>query len=211
VLAGVLVLAAAGGVYAATRPDNGTAHDTAPRVTPTPTVSLTPTPTPTPTRTPTPTHTAKPLPRVTPAAPRRLVASGLFDVGFDSTVSPKNGVFTAGSTAEVARWGARGVPGSPAKDTVYVIGKVSTGGAFAKLAKLHRGSRVTLRTQNGVLTYTVHSVVGKPAKGLTADATFRERRAGRLQLVGIRYDSRGDRTGTMIIVTAQLTGARTGN
>ncbi|RNL79257.1 hypothetical protein EFL95_09600 [Nocardioides marmorisolisilvae] len=136
------------------------------------------------------------------------MVSGVLDVGFDSTVSPKNGVLTPLSTAEIARWGGRGVPGSPSSDTVFLIGKVSSGGAFEKLPDLHRGAQITLRTQTGVLTYTVHTVVGHKATGLTKDSTFTQRVPGRLQLVGIRYDRSGDRTGTVVLVTAQLTGAR---
>jgi len=181
-----------------------------PTTTPTPsslpTVTLSPTPTPT----PKPTATAKPLPRVKPSAPKRLVVSGLLDVGFDSTITPKNGVLQPGSTAEVARWGGRGVPGSPSRDTVFLIGKVSANGAFQKLPRLHSGSHVTLRTQTGLLTYTVRTVTRRKAAGLTHDPTFARRVPNRLQLVGIRYDSHGDRTGTVVVVTAELTRARAG-
>jgi hypothetical protein len=134
--------------------------------------------------------------------------AGLINVGFDDVVAPRNGVFSAASTAEVARWGGRGVPGSPTDDTVYVIGKIATGGAFAKLPQVHRGTRITLRTRTGVLTYTVQATTERAAQGLTRDDTFTARHVGRLQLVGIRYDGRGDRTGKVLVVTAQLTAAR---
>jgi hypothetical protein len=178
----------------------------------TPTPSLTPTALPTVTLSPTPTappttRAPKPLPTVKPSAPKRVIVAGLFDVGFDSVVAPHNGVFRAASTAEVARWGGRGVPGSPSPDTVYVIGKVSTRGAFAKLPKLHRGVRISLQTRTGVLTYTVQTVTERKEQGLTADPTFREAHPGRLQLVGIRYGANGDRMGMILVVTAQLTGA----
>lgn len=181
----------------------------APTLTPLPTVTVSPTVSPTATAKATPPATPA-LPRVAPSAPRRLVVRGLFEIGFDSVVAPHNGVFRAASTAEVARWGGRGVPGSPGLDTVYVIGKVSTQGAFAKLVKLHRGVRISLHTDTGVLSYTVQVVTERRAAGLTTDPTFIEGRAGRLQLVGIRYDVKGDRTGMILVVTAQLTGARSG-
>lgn len=209
-LAVLLVAAATGGVYALNRNKDDGAGPTAPptpaTTAPSTTTPTTPAVSPTPTSTPRPT--AKPLPRVKPSAPRRLVAQGLFDVGFDSTVTPRNGVFTAGSTAEVARWGGRGVPGNPSHDTVYLIGKVSADGAFERLARLHRGGRLSLRTQTGLLTYTVHTTVARPAAGLTHTTVFTHHVPGRLVLVGIRYDSHGDRTGTIVVVTAQLTGAR---
>jgi hypothetical protein len=205
----VLVVAAAGGVYALNW-SNDDPTDTTGGL-PTPHVSIgspTPSSTPTPTATAKPTPTAKPLPRVKPSAPKRLVVAALLDVGFDSTVTPENGLFQAASTAEVARWGGRGVPGSPAADTVYLIGKVTAGGALQRLPRLHRGTRIFLRTQTGVLTYTVQATADRQARGLATRPDFAKRVAGRLQLVGIRYDASGDRTGRILVVTAQLTGAR---
>ena len=214
VLVAVLVVGAAiAGGYALSRSDDDPPdHPAAPRPTSTSSAPVTtPTSHPTVHSTPPPkaTPTAKPLPRVRPSPPRRLVVPGVLDVGFDDVVAPRNGVFRAASTAEVARWGGRGVPGSPGTDTVYVIGKASADGAFARLGALHRGSRITLRTSTGVLSYTVQATTEAAAKGLTADASFKQRVVGRLQLVGIRYDAKGDRTGTILVVTARLTGART--
>ncbi|MFL6158750.1 MAG: hypothetical protein ACJ72D_21895 [Marmoricola sp.] len=217
----VLVAAAIGGGYALNR-SRGDDHRQAkppsstPATTPTslPTVTITPPVTPaTPTATSKPTHrpTAKPLPRVQPSAPKRLVVRGLLDVGFDSTTSPENGVFTPRSTAEVARWGGRGVPGSPGRDTVYLIGKVSAGAAFAKLPGTSDGAHVFLHTRTGMLTYTVQAVATHRAAGLTHDRSFMLRVPGRLQLVGIRYDAKGDRTGTVVVVTAVLSSARAGS
>jgi len=211
----LIVAAVIGGVYALTRPQsNDPGASQGPTLTPSslPTVTFTPSTTPstTPTATPssTPTKAARPLPRVSPSVPRRFAVPGLINVGFDDAVAPRNGVFSAGSTAEVARWGGRGIPGNPSEDTVYVIGKVSSGGAFARLPKLHRGTTVVLRTRTGLLTYTVQAITERAARGLTKDATFMQRHPGRLQLVGIRYDAGGDRTGEILVVTAQLTGTR---
>jgi hypothetical protein len=93
---------------------------------------------------------------------------------------------------------------------VYIIGKVSAGGAFQKLPRLQRGDRVVLRTRAGALTYTVRGIDDKPARGLTRDPGFSRRVEGRLVLVGIRYRSGDERTGRILVVTAQLTGARSG-
>jgi hypothetical protein len=139
-----------------------------------------------------------------------MVVSGVLDIGFDSTVEPKDGVLVPRSTAEVARWGGRGVPGSPSRDTVFIVGKVSPGGAFERLPRLRRGTDVLLRTQSGRLTYTVQAVTERRAAGLTRDLAFAKRVPGRLQLVGIRYDASGDRTGRVLVVTAVLTAARAG-
>jgi hypothetical protein len=174
-----------------------------PRTTPTPTATPATTP---PASAPSTTAPVR-LPRVAAEAPRRLVVRGLIDVGFDNAVT----TIETGSTAEVARLEARGSPGSPGTDTVYVIGKVfpgGTGSAFAKLPKLVVGTKVTIRTDAGVLTYTVRST------GLTADAhlrkapVFTQHRAGRLVLVGIRYNASGDELPKDLVVTAQLTGAK---
>ncbi|MFL6024268.1 MAG: hypothetical protein ACJ72O_13095 [Marmoricola sp.] len=211
--AAALVAAVVGGAFALTRSKGDDEPGAAGTPRPTPTVSTSPTVTPTsptPTVSPTPTATAaaKPLPRVAASSPRRMVVTGLLDIGFDDAVAPHDGLFRAASTAEAARWGGRGVPASPARDTVYVVGKVSSGGAFEKLPKLRRGTRITLRTDAGVLTYTVQATATRAAQGLTSDPGFTKRVVGRLQLVGLRYDARGNRADTVLIVTAQLTSAR---
>lgn len=208
--------AAIGSGYALTRSGDGAPSTPAPTSTPTdtPTSTLTPTSLPTVTITPTsaptpaPTPSAKALPQVKPSPPRQLIVRGLLDVGFDSVIAPRDGVLTPASTGEVARWGGRGVPGSPQPDTVFVIGKISTRGAFAKLPEVYRGVRVTVRTHTGVLTYTVQATADRPARGLTTDPAFTQAQRGRLQLVGIRYDSHGDRSSTVLVVTAVLTAAR---
>jgi hypothetical protein len=147
------------------------------------------------------------LPRVASDAPRRLVVGGLIDVGFDNAVT----TIEAGSTAEVARLETRGSPGSPGRDTVYVIGKVfsaGTGSAFAKLPKLAVGKKITIRTDEGVLTYTVRSTGLKTDAHLGKDPLFTQHRAGRLVLVGLRYNASGDKLPQALVVTAQLSGAK---
>jgi hypothetical protein len=176
-----------------------------PAVSPSATTTGTTTPTATPTAAPTKTPTAAPrLPRVAPAAPRRITSGKLLDAGFDSAATDLD----ASSNTEVARWESRGSPGSPGRDTVYVFGRVRAGGAFARLAKLGAGSRVVIRTDNGTMTYTVSAATLEPESGLRKDPLFRQHRAGRLVLVGIRYDDSGSRLGKALVVTAQLSGAR---
>lgn len=210
----MIVAVVVGGAYGLNRAqhDDPRGADRTPSASPTPlptnSSSPTPTPSPSPTPSPVPTKTAKPLPRVAASAPKRMVVSGVFDLGFDSTTEPKDGVLTPRSTAEVARWGGRGVPGSPSRDTVFIVGKVSAGGAFERLPQLRPGTQVLLRTGSGRLTYTVREVTERRATGLTRDLGFARRVPGRLQLVGIRYDSRGERTRRVLVVTAELTGAR---
>jgi hypothetical protein len=167
--------------------------------------SATPTTT-TPEATPTATATTKApaLTRVAPDAPRRLVAGGLIDTGFDSAVTG----IDASSDNEVARWESRGSPGSPGTDTVYVIGRVGEDRAFAALPRLAVGAKVTIRTDRGTLTYTVRGTSLQEHAGLEDDAAFIARKPGRLVLVGIRYDASGDRLGRDLVVVAQLTAAR---
>lgn len=155
----------------------------------------------------TPTATAAPkapaLTRVSPDAPRRLVAGSLIDTGFDNAVTR----IDASSDSEVARWESRGTPGSPGTDTVYVIGRVGEDRAFAGLPRLAVGAKVTIRTDRGTLTYTVRSTSLEEHAGLEDDAAFTARKPGRLVLVGIRYDASGDRLGRDLVVVAQLTAA----
>lgn len=180
---------------------------TSPTDLPIPPVSPSATPTtPTPTATPTAPATTKAptLTRVAPDAPRRLVAGTLIDTGFDSSVTG----IDASSDSEVARWESRGSPGSPGTDTVYVIGRVGEDRAFAALPRLGVGAKVTIRTDQGTLTYTVRSTSLEQHAGLEDDAAFTARKPGRLVLVGIRYDDSGDRLGRDLVVVAQLTAAR---
>jgi hypothetical protein len=166
--------------------------------------SRTPTPSSTPTAGSTPSKTPK-LPRVAPDAPRRLVAGSLVDTGFDESVTDLD----ATSASEVARWDPRGSPGSPGTDTVYVVGRVYADGdsAFARLPRLKAGATVSIRTDNGTMTYTVSATTLKPESGLRRDPLFTTHQPGRLVLLGIRYDASGDRLGKALVVTAQLSGA----
>lgn len=209
----LLVAAVIAGVFVLADSDDGSPRRAAPTRTPSATASLTPSslPTVTASLTPSPsprTSTAPALPRVQPAAPRRIAVRGVLDTGFDNAIAPRDGLFRPASTAEVARWGGRGVPSSPGTDTVYVVGKVTTGGAFARLPAVRRGDRISLYTDRGVLTYTVQAAAEKASRGLTRDPGFTQVHRGRLQLVGVRYDADGNRAETVLVVTAQLTAAR---
>lgn len=150
------------------------------------------------------TTKAPALTRVSPDAPRRLVSGDLIDAGFDNAVTG----IDASSDSEVARWESRGSPGSPGTDTVYVIGRVGEDRAFAALPELAVGAKVTIRTDQGTLTYTVRRTSLEEHAGLEDDATFAARKPGRLVLVGNRYDDSGDRLGQDLVVVAQLTAAR---
>ena len=163
----------------------------------------------TPTATPTRKATAKPkpkLPKVAPDSPRRITSGSAVDSGFDSSATSLD----ASSDAEVARWDPRGSPGSPGTDTVYVIGRVRAGGesAFSRLGDLKRGSRVSIRTDAGTMTYTVSATSLRAESGLRRSALFTQHHPGRLVLLGIRYDASGHRLGKALVVTAQLSGAK---
>ncbi|MGO4257527.1 hypothetical protein [Marmoricola sp. RAF53] len=175
-----------------------------------PSAGTTPTTTPPPTPTPTPTPTVGPaadLTRISEDVPRRLTSGSALDTGFDDSVEPAGGAFSARSASEVSRWGSRGQPGSPGSDTVFVIGEVRPGGAFGALPDLRPGAKVALRTDNGTLTYTVRSVGSHAAAGITTDPAVVGKAPGTLVLLGIRYDASGDRTGDYVVVKADLSDA----
>ena len=157
----------------------------------------------TPSATPT-TAPAPRLPRISPDAPRRITAGRLIDSGFDSSVTDLD----ASSDAEVARWDPRGSPGSPGTDTVYVVGRIRADAAFARLGDLRKGSRVSIRTDSGTMTYTVGGTALRAEAGLRQDPLFRRHHPGRLVLVGIRYGASGDRLAKLLVVTAQLSAAK---
>jgi hypothetical protein len=154
--------------------------------------------------TPPPAAQPRALPRVAPDAPRRITAGHLLDSGFDNAVTD----LEPSSASEVARWEPRGSPGSPGPDTVYVLGEVSEDGAFARLAQLKPGASVRITTDSGVLVYTVGAATLRREDGLAQSPLFRTHKAGRLVLVGFRYDDAGDRLDKALVVTAQLTGAK---
>ena len=170
-----------------------------------PKVSVQPSTAPSPTESATaPAPAPAKIPRVAPQAPRRITARGLIDSGFDEAVTG----IEPSSASEVARWESRGSPGSPGNDTVYVVGQVDDGSAFADLPRLKAGSAVRITTDNGLLTYTVTASGQRNAGGLLSSPLFRKHKAGRLVLVGIRYDASGDPTGKAVVVTAQLSAAK---
>jgi hypothetical protein len=167
---------------------------------------VTVTPGATPTATSTKPASAPRLPRIAPDAPRRITSGNALDAGFDESVSDLD----ASSDSEVARWDPRGSPGSPGTDTVYVLGRVLADGdsAFADLSRLKRGSKVSIRTDRGTMTYTVSAIGLRSVSGLGDGALFTTHKPGRLVLVGIRYDDAGDRLGKALVITAQLSGAK---
>ncbi|MFL6060959.1 MAG: hypothetical protein ACJ72E_06995 [Marmoricola sp.] len=203
--------------------DNGSGkpgtHATPPPIPPvttpvaTPTASITPITPSAPVSTPAHPVTHVPpqphLPHVALDVPRRLLSAGLLNVGFDDSVEPSSGAFHAASTAEVARWGSRGEPGMPAKDTVVVIGKSYTRGvsAFDTLPRIRTGARIVIRTDSGDLTYTVRSVTTQKAAGLARTPTLRAKAPGRLVVVGIGYDRSGHETGRATVVVAEVSAA----
>ncbi|MFL6157813.1 MAG: hypothetical protein ACJ72D_17100 [Marmoricola sp.] len=167
----------------------------------TPSVPVTPPPSSTP--------AAPALTRVPADVPRRILSPGLLDVGLDDSIEPARGTFTPASTAEAARWGSRGEPGSPGTDTVFLIGKTNAKGtsAFDTLPQVKVGGTITIRTDAGTLTYTVSAAGDQPQAGIARTPAFAAKVPGRLVLVGIRYARSGDRTGQAFVVTAQLSRA----
>ncbi len=137
-----------------------------------------------------------------------MSVAGVLNVGFNSSIEPRSGRFTITLTERAARWGSRGEPGSPGTDTVYVIGKIAgANSAFQHLGRLHTGSRIVLRTDVGLLTYTVGSVAQHRASGLLNDPAFRARLNGRLVLVGLEFSGTHP-SRNVLLVTAQLSGAK---
>lgn len=199
--------------------------------TPSPTASPTSTPTdtgspatsPTPTATPTPTTgstsgSTKPsptpptvdpadLPALTPAEPRRLTVAGVLDVGFDELTAVATAPLTALTSDEVTRLDERGMPGNPISDTVVVVGEDRAGAttAFGGLGDLRVRDEVVLRTDTGLLTYTVTVKRTLPAAGILDAPLLAHRVPGRLVLVGARYDAAGGRAERDLVVSASLT------
>lgn len=165
-----------------------------------------PTATPPATTPPAPTSAAPaPLRRVSPAPPRRLTSRTVIDSGFDSAVT----TLEPASRSEAARLESRGSPGSPGTDTVYVVGEVhGQDSAFGGLPGLKAGAKVSIRTDNGTLTYTVKAATLVAADSLGKGPLFTRHHPGRLVLVGVRYDDAGNRQDKALVVTAELSAAK---
>lgn len=148
------------------------------------------------------------LPEATPAAPVRLVADGLFDLGFDLATAGTDGVLEAQSPEAPTRLEDRALPGNPTQDSVVVLGDDRydlVEGAFNRLPDLSAGDEVTITTDSGsVLTYTVQRSLRVAASEVTSAPAVRQRVPGRLVLVGLRYDEDGTRGERDLVVVAQL-------
>ncbi len=159
-----------------------------------------------------PTETPDPspeLPALEAAAPARLSAEGLFDVGFDAATPGTDGVLEALSTDEVTRLEDRARPGQPTEDAVVVLGEDrydSPDGAFNRLPDLEAGDEVVLTTEaGGRLVYTVEDSLTVAAAEVASTPAVRDLVPGRLVLVGLRYDENGSRGAEDLVVVARLT------
>lgn len=167
--------------------------------------------TPSPTQTPPPTPTTPAdLPALSPDQPRQLVVGGLLDVDFTTAVGTSGGTLRPAATDEVSRWADRGSPGSPGEDAVVIIGTADptdSESAFHRLPEARPGTTVRLRTDQGMLTYTVARALDVKAADLLAHAEVTDETPGRLVLVAEKYAPSGDRLTTDLVVVAILTGA----
>lgn len=187
-----------------------TGAGTTPSQTPSPSGSPAGTPSGTPDQTPSPSSTrdARPaLPKLRESSPRRLVIPGVLDLGFTSSVEDTDGRLVPTSRTRLSRWAARGLPASPGARTVVIVGaaNLSGRGGLSALSQVRTGAKVELRTDAGVLTYTVResrklAVSGQVEHQLLAD------RPGRLVLIGALYDNAGSRPTEDLVVVAELTG-----
>lgn len=186
------------------------AAPTTPTTSGSPSKSPSPSPTqkPSPT-TPTPTTPAD-LPALSPDQPRGLVIDGLVDAGFDDAVGTSDGTLRPASGEELSRWADRGSPGSPGEDAVIVVGAADpsdSSTALSRLPEVRVGTKIELRTDQGVLTYTVGKTFDVKSSGLLVNPEVTNRKPGRLLLVGEEYAASGDRLDTFQVVVAILTGA----
>lgn len=139
---------------------------------------------------------------VEPGSPRALTFAGRTR-GFDEAITDQSDHLIPNSLSELSRWDARGKPGQPTSDSVVIAGKTTVNGAFSDLSELKVGDEITIRTDNGELTYSV-TKVGTIGVAGEVDNPALKNSPGRLLLVGTQYDSVSNRTSSDILVTAQL-------
>lgn len=200
------------------RPDardgNAGAANTPPPAT-TPTAAPPSSPLPTPSTEPSPSPSTRPSPAALPelreSSPRRLVVPGVIDVGFTSSVEGTDGRLIPTSRTRLSRWAARGLPASPGTRSVVVVGaaNVNGRGSLSALSRVRPGARIELRTDAGVLTYTVRESRKLTVAGQVDHPLLSDQR-GRLVLIGALYDTGGDRPNQDLVVIAELTAVAAG-
>ena len=155
--------------------------------------------------------TARPtpvLPAVAPAPPQWMQVGQTPGVGFGESVRLSGGTVAPGSTDLFTRVADRGMPGSPATDTIVVLGDSAAGGAGPlDAAGLRPATPVVVETSLGRLTYRIDSSRPVSARDLLADRALQGRVPGRLVLVAVRLDAGGTPSGTDVLAVAHLTGA----
>jgi len=211
IIAGVvaLVVVVAILVFALTRSGASTPKATPP--TPTPTPSVTPS---TP-ASPTPTQTTKPTTKPTKAAPsiapvpasppHQITIGSLVDAGFKSSIGVIDGHLIPGAASKLQRLETRGMPGSPGKDTVVLVGAANDRGtgALDDLAKVRTGETIALTTQTGTLTYRITALQHAAPNAVLGLPQVRAHVPGRLVVDCASYVGL-DRTNRDLVVIAQL-------
>lgn len=157
-----------------------------------------------PSKAPAPTITAVPA-----SPPHEITIGNLVTAGFSDSVDVVARHLIPKRTDKLQRLGTRGVPGSPGKDTVIVVGAANDRGTgvLDDLHQVRTGQTIALTTQTGTLTYKVTTVRHASPTAVLNLAQVREHRAGRLVIDCANYVG-PNRTNSDLVVIAQLVKAQ---
>lgn len=150
----------------------------------------------------------------TPAPPRAIEVPVLgLHADIEEQVPPVDGVYTPPSTDKVAWIADRGQPGSPATDTVYLLGHSTLHGhaVFSDLvdpaaggSRLEAGDEIIVSTAHGSLVYEVMRADVIARADLAHDADLWTAKPGRLVLVTCLYDEQRRSIASNVVVYARL-------
>ncbi len=150
----------------------------------------------------------------TPAPPRAIDIPVLgLHADIEEQSPAVDGVYTPPSSDKVAWIADRGQPGSPATDTVYLLGHSTLHGhaVFSDLvdpaagtSRLKAGDEIVVETANGSVVYEVMRSDVVARADLANDAEMWAAKPGRLVLVTCLYDQQRRSIASNVVVYARL-------
>ena len=155
-----------------------------------------------------PMPTVEPIDRVAESEVIQLTLPGVLTARFGGAIVPnaQNALVPPTST-EVFRWADRGLPGCPAKDTVFLLGHTvrAGGGVFDRLQSVQLGQEIVLKTKTGVIRYEVESTKLYDKETIDDRDHVYAAVPGRLVLVGCFLNPDGSTQTKNFVVMARTT------
>lgn len=137
-----------------------------------------------------------------------MVIPGLLTASAGGAIEPdpRTNELVPPGTSQVYRWADRGLPGTQARDTVYLLGHTvrAGGGVFDRLQGIRVGQTIRLTTSKGTLTYHVTATRLYDKEQIQQADEVYAAVPGRLVLIGCYLNSDGSRQDRNFVVYASL-------